>query len=69
MNETTIAKDGENEIAVPQAWRPTLAAIVVALIQVGRTIATAGSPPGPRCVGKSAREHSRVWRTLEKAAR
>lgn len=35
MNETTIAKDGENEIAVPQAWRPTLAAIVDALIQGG----------------------------------
>lgn len=35
MNETTIAKDGENEIAVPQAWRPTLAVIVDALIQSG----------------------------------
>jgi len=35
MNEVTIAKDGENEIAVPQAWRPTFAAIVDALIQGG----------------------------------
>lgn len=35
MNETTITKDGEDEIAVPQAWRPTLAAIVDALIQGG----------------------------------
>ncbi|WP_421681207.1 DUF7668 domain-containing protein [Stenotrophomonas bentonitica] len=33
MHETTITKDGENEIAAPQAWRPTLAAIVDALIQ------------------------------------
>jgi len=35
MHETTITKDIENEIAVPQAWRPTLAAIVDALIQGG----------------------------------
>lgn len=35
MIEMTIAKDGENEIAVPQVWRPTLAAIVDALIQGG----------------------------------
>jgi len=33
MHETTITKDIENEIAVPQAWRPTLAGIVNALIQ------------------------------------
>jgi len=33
MHETTITKDGENKIAAPQAWRPTLAAIVDALIQ------------------------------------
>lgn len=38
MNETTIAKDGENEIAVPQAWRPKLAAIVDALIQGGEPL-------------------------------
>jgi len=35
MHETTITKDIENEIAVPQAWRPTLAGIVDALIQGG----------------------------------
>jgi len=40
MNETTITKDGENQIAVPQAWRPTLAAIVDALIQGGEPALT-----------------------------
>ena len=35
MNETVVAKDGENEVPVPQAWRPTLTAIVDALIQGG----------------------------------
>lgn len=35
MNEAIAPKDGENEIAAPQAWRPMLAAIVDALIQGG----------------------------------
>ncbi|WP_411850310.1 hypothetical protein ACLB90_15565 [Stenotrophomonas sp. LGBM10] len=35
MNETFVAKDGEKEVSVPQAWRPTLTAIVDALIQGG----------------------------------
>lgn len=35
MSETTIAKNGDHEVQMPQAWRPTLAAIVDALIQGG----------------------------------
>ncbi|MBV6288836.1 DUF7668 domain-containing protein [Pseudomonas aegrilactucae] len=35
MNKTVVAKDGENQVPVPQVWRPTLSAIVDALIQGG----------------------------------
>lgn len=35
MNETVVAKDGENEVPVPEVWRLTLTTIVDALIQGG----------------------------------
>ncbi|WP_313347512.1 hypothetical protein [Stenotrophomonas sp.] len=33
MNEVAIAKDGHREMSVPEVWRPTLVAIVDALVE------------------------------------
>ncbi|WP_422506596.1 DUF7668 domain-containing protein [Stenotrophomonas sp. GZD-301] len=60
MNETIVAKDGENEIAVPQAWRPTLTAIVDALIQGGEPLLPRVSLQSPD-VWVSAQENIRAY--------
>lgn len=60
MNETIVATDGENEIAVPQAWRPTLTAIVDALIQGGEPLLPQVSLQSPD-VWVSAQENIRAY--------
>lgn len=60
MNEAVIAKDGENERAVPQAWRPMLKAVIDALIQGGELSLPQVTLQAPH-VWASARESIRAY--------